>query len=107
MKKSFQLFLTAIIFSVVSTHAFSKNNYIIYIDAGSSSSKLHIFEYEKSSSIPMIKDVFSESTKPGLSEYADHPESAGNSLKKLLDDATQFLSKTKQSLLSSFPSLFA
>lgn len=93
MKKHLQLIFATIISSVLSVSAFANsNNYIIYIDAGSTGSRLHIFEYEKSLSVPTIKDVYSESIKPGLSEYADHPESAGNSLKKLFDDAAQFLS---------------
>jgi Golgi nucleoside diphosphatase len=82
--------------SFLSAHAFADNkNYTIFIDAGSSGSRLHIFEYEKSLPLPMIKDVFSESIKPGLSEYAAHPESAGQSLKKILDDANQFLLEKK------------
>lgn len=92
MKKYFQLLFAIIISSALSVNAFAKsNNYIIYIDAGSTGSRLHIFEYEKTLSVPSIKDVFSVNIKPGLSEYADHPESSGNSLKKLFDDAAKFL----------------
>jgi apyrase len=43
--------------------------------------------------MPVVSDVFSESVKPGLSSYAGQPESAGDSLKKLFDDAVQFLQK--------------
>lgn len=72
--------------------AFAANNYMILVDAGSTSSKLHVFQYEPGS-MPVINDVFAETAKPGLSSFADHPESAGASLKKPLDDAGQFLQK--------------
>jgi len=92
MKKYFQLLVAIIISSALPANALAKNNnYIIYIDAGSTGSRLHIFQYEKSLSVPTIKDVFSVNIKPGLSEYADHPESSGHSLKKLFDDAAKFL----------------
>ncbi len=107
MKKNLQLF-AIMIFSALSVSAFAgSNNYIIYVDAGSTGSKLHIFEYEKTLLVPIIKDVFSESIKPGLSGYADHPESAGNSLKKLFDDATQFLLKRGANLHSIPVNIFA
>lgn len=69
----------------------NKSGYEIFVDAGSSGSRLHIFKYEYVNALPTIDDVFSESVNPGLSSYADHPESAGPSLAKLFDDATQYL----------------
>lgn len=66
---------------------------IIFVDAGSSGSRLHVYQFTKSSSLPVIKKVFSESIKPGLSFYSHHPDKAGSSLKKLFDDATQFIKK--------------
>lgn len=94
MKTTFNL-LTAISISVLSSSIFasSTNNYIIFVDAGSSGSRLHLFQYDNSSSFPVIQDVFSENTKPGLSSFADQPDAAGASLKKLFDDATQYLQK--------------
>jgi apyrase len=76
------------------TPAFAdSNHYMMIVDAGSSGSRLHIFKYEGPDALPVITDVFSENVKPGLSSYADHPENAGASLKKLLDDATDFMQK--------------
>jgi hypothetical protein len=81
--------------TLFSTALFATNSqsaqYTIVVDAGSSGSRLHIFQYDtaydKTSSVPVIQDIFSESVKPGLSSYANNPDAAGASLKKLLDDA--------------------
>jgi apyrase len=79
--------LAVILLSVFSLSAFADDyRYTIYVDAGSTSSKLHIFQY-KSGSIPEVKDIFSDSVSPGLSS-AENP---GASLKKVLDEAQQFL----------------
>ncbi len=69
------------------------NHYTIFVDAGSTSSKLHIFSYDDSAALPNVSDVFSESVKPGISSFVDHPELVGPSLKKLLDDAAQYIQK--------------
>ncbi len=90
---------TTLLFGVfLSNLTFAQNsNYSIYIDAGSSGSRLHIFHQTKTNtSMPVIEEVFSESTKPGLSSYADHPEQAGASLTKLLSDAEVFLNSQNE-----------
>lgn len=71
----------------------AENHYSIVVDAGSSGSRLHVFEYQMTGGVPEIKDIFSESIKPGLSSYADHPKDAGTSLQKLLADAATELEK--------------
>lgn len=86
----------AVLTLYVSTGYAASPNYIIYIDAGSSGSRLHLFQYDypaSSSSLPWIKDVFSSKTSPGLSSFSDKPEGAGLSLKKVLDDASSKLSE--------------
>lgn len=69
--------------------------YTIIVDAGSTGSRLHLFQYQIDGKVPVIRDIFSESTKPGLSSFADTPSKAGPSLKKLLDDASLELQKNK------------
>ncbi len=68
-------------------------HYAAIIDAGSSGSRIHLFQYEADKAIPAIKDIFSESIKPGLSSYSKNPTAAGESLKQLLDDAVNTLQK--------------
>lgn len=68
--------------------------YSIIIDAGSSGSRIHLFQYQTMPTIkklPVVTDVFNEKIKPGLSSYADRPSDAGESLKPLLDDAAKQL----------------
>jgi len=86
--------LTSVFLSLSSIAAYAADmHYTIFVDAGSTGSRLHIFQYENAATMPVVTDIFSESVKPGLSSFADHPELAGQSLKKLFDDATQFLQK--------------
>lgn len=83
-------FLTSFLF--LSTYSYAANpHYTIVVDAGSSGSRLHLFQYENEKSLPIIKDIFTENTSPGLSSFADTPSEAGKSLKKLLDDAAEKL----------------
>ncbi|OGT47887.1 MAG: hypothetical protein A3E83_05450 [Gammaproteobacteria bacterium RIFCSPHIGHO2_12_FULL_41_20] len=106
MKKHL-IFLILLTVSVLSATAFADSHYAIMVDAGSSGSRLHVFEYEITLSVPVIKDIFSESVKPGLATFADHPDAAGLSLKQPLDDARQIL-KSKGVSLSLVPvSIFA
>ena len=78
-----------------SLSAFSSNpQYAVLIDAGSTGSRAHVFEYEKSQptlAVPVIHDLYSKSTSPGLSSYANIPASAGDSLKPILDEAALYL----------------
>jgi apyrase len=69
-------------------------HYSIIVDAGSSGSRVHLFEYDNHSAVPSIKEVFTENTKPGLSSYAGNPEAAGASLKQLLTDTADTLNKS-------------
>jgi len=86
------LFLTSYLTLAASS---SLKHYALIIDAGSTGSRLHLFEYSQSTAVPQIKDIFSESTSPGLSSFAKNPAGAGASLKTLLDDALQQLQAKK------------
>lgn len=91
MKKYFLLALTLVATSVFAQDA----RYTIIIDAGSTGSRLHLFEHTTETEIPDIKDIFvaKDKTQPALATFAQHPENAGASLKKVLDDAVNELKK--------------
>jgi len=63
--------------------------YGITIDAGSTGSRIYVFEYVNAGRIPLVtftgKDAPSLKTKPGLSAFASRPEKAGDSLLDLLN----------------------
>jgi len=81
----------AIVSMVLATSAFA-DNYKIIIDAGSTGSRLHLFQYQaEEKGVPVIKDIFSENVKPGLSSYKDKPKEAGNGLKILLNHVAEQL----------------
>lgn len=79
-----------IIMAILTASAFANDlHYAMIIDAGSTGSRLHIFQYSNEK-IPEIMDLIPpETTKPGLSVFEKNPTAAGLSLKKLLDNANQ------------------
>ncbi|KAK9455185.1 nucleoside phosphatase family-domain-containing protein [Dipodascopsis uninucleata] len=58
--------------------------YALMIDAGSTGSRIHVYEFSNCQSTPeLVREVF-EMTKPGLSSYPDDPQAAAQSLDVLL-----------------------
>lgn len=66
--------------------------YAIYLDAGSSGTRLYLYQYGNDY-ISNINDIFSEKVSPGLSSFVNHPENAGKSLQLLLDHSKDILEK--------------
>jgi|GEM_PF-1029917 hypothetical protein len=81
-------FIPAILFG-------SEPHYAIVIDAGSTGSRLHLFQYDEVKKIPAITELFSEKITPGLASFASTPEKAGPALAVLLNKANATLA-TKQ-----------
>ncbi|KAK9447125.1 nucleoside phosphatase family-domain-containing protein [Limtongia smithiae] len=58
--------------------------YVLMIDAGSTGSRIHVYEFSNCNSSPeLVREVF-EMTRPGLSSYPDEPVGAAKSLDSLL-----------------------
>lgn len=78
----------------LSSHAVA-NHYAIVVDAGSTGSRLHIFEYEKNkkNDVPTIKDLYAEKNKQPLASFASEPQAALSSLVPLFDHAKEELEK--------------
>eukprot|EP00545_Synedropsis_sp_CCMP1620_P002535 CAMPEP_0119031110 /NCGR_PEP_ID=MMETSP1176-20130426/41373_1 /TAXON_ID=265551 /ORGANISM="Synedropsis recta cf, Strain CCMP1620" /LENGTH=500 /DNA_ID=CAMNT_0006987497 /DNA_START=89 /DNA_END=1591 /DNA_ORIENTATION=+ len=68
--------------STTSSTASNANKYIVVIDAGSSGSRAHVFQYDKNDVLNPKHE--SLKVKPGLSSYATHAQDAGVSLDPLL-----------------------
>lgn len=64
--------------------------YGIMLDAGSTGSRVHAYEfdYHASGSVELLDELFVQ-TKPGLSAYKNEPKEAAESLRKLLDAAKE------------------
>lgn len=64
--------------------------YGIMMDAGSTGSRTHVFEfkYHSDGRKELVREVF-EQLKPGLSAYPDDPQAAANSLKPLMEIAVK------------------
>lgn len=89
--KGHSLFFVFLLCFPVASIIASTVQYAVIIDAGSSGSRAHVFEYTMPHPVPIIKDIFSQSTTPGLSSFANVPNAAGASLKPVLDAAAQAL----------------
>lgn len=59
----------------------------VVIDAGSTGSRVHIFEFERKDGELIIETEYVHRVQPGLSSFADHPDEAVSSVKQLLDVA--------------------
>ncbi len=71
--KNFVFFLSVLFFS----NCFAaSNSYNIIVDAGSSGSRLHLYKtiQDKNSLLPIITELLSEKTSPGISSYAEEPQ---------------------------------
>lgn len=87
------VFLFSMALSLFSISVYAETKYAIYVDAGSTSSRVHLYRYDTTSALPVIKEVSSSSVKPGLSSYADKPDAAGPAFKKALDEMNAALEK--------------
>uniref|UniRef100_A0A8B9HK31 nucleoside diphosphate phosphatase n=1 Tax=Astyanax mexicanus TaxID=7994 RepID=A0A8B9HK31_ASTMX len=60
--------------------------YAIMFDAGSTGTRIHVYTFiqKDPDGLPVLDNEMYSSEKPGLSAYADNPENAGYSLRKLL-----------------------
>jgi guanosine-diphosphatase len=71
-------------------------SYVVMIDAGSSGSRVHIYEFDTSVSPPKLLNEVFERLKPGLSSFDTDAKGAAASLDKLLDAAVAAVPKDKQ-----------
>lgn len=82
MKQVF-IFIICLIFSTI---GFTNSlNYSIIIDASETGSRLHLYEYEKSQKLPLIKEIYTDFIDINLASFADSPQGAGTSLEKILN----------------------
>lgn len=92
--KHLSLYSAAILALTLSTNVLAEN-YKIIVDAGSSGSRLHLYQYTSDKKVPVIEEGFTKSNKTGLSTFEKNPQDSGKSLQELLDGAAQYL-KDKQ-----------
>ncbi|XP_023203810.1 ectonucleoside triphosphate diphosphohydrolase 5-like isoform X1 [Xiphophorus maculatus] len=60
--------------------------YAVMFDAGSTGTRIHVYTFIQSNSepLPVLDNEMFHSIKPGLSAYADYPETAGETVRMLL-----------------------
>ena len=81
----------------------------ILIDAGSTGSRVHIYQWEKRDfntlppplSLPLTSERWTERIKPGLSDYNDDAERAAKTLIPLIETAKRTLGNYKHAWSSS------
>jgi apyrase len=90
LKVKMSLFL--LLFTCISAQA----HYAMYMDAGSSGTRLYIYQIEQSNlNVPIINEVFSKKVEGGLASFKDNTEGVTQPIKKLLDQACDQLKKNK------------
>ncbi|XP_037958644.1 ectonucleoside triphosphate diphosphohydrolase 5 isoform X2 [Teleopsis dalmanni] len=84
---------------LASKFGYSKNQYAVIIDAGSTGSRVLAYKFDKSfidNKLVLSDELFRE-RKPGLSSFADNPAKGAHLIKLLLDEAKEFVPKEKWS----------
>lgn len=71
--------------------------YAIMMDAGSTGSRIHIYKFNYCKSSPELESEHFDHLEPGLSSYQSDAEGAANSLRPLLDKATELVPSSLQS----------
>ncbi|GAB5358823.1 hypothetical protein AAMO2058_000491800 [Amorphochlora amoebiformis] len=77
-----------------------KKSYAVVIDAGSTGSRIHAYEFQHVGGAPKLVDELFVQLKPGLSSFAQNPDGGAKSLQPLLEKA---LGKIPKNFLSSTP----
>ncbi|EDO16326.1 hypothetical protein Kpol_1059p16 [Vanderwaltozyma polyspora DSM 70294] len=67
------------------------HQFVVMIDAGSSGSRVHVYEFDVCSQPPtLVRETF-EKVQPGLSKYEDNPTAGAKSLDVLLEKALEVI----------------
>ncbi|SMN18183.1 similar to Saccharomyces cerevisiae YEL042W GDA1 Guanosine diphosphatase located in the Golgi [Maudiozyma saulgeensis] len=80
-----------------STKCGKDHQYVVMIDAGSSGSRVHVYEFDVCSQPPALIDETFEMLKPGLSSFENDPVGAAKSLDPLLEIALKAVPESKRS----------
>lgn len=73
----------------------NNTSYQMVVDAGSSGSRVYVYQVNSGTSLPSITDIFESSNKTGLATFKNNPESAGSvGIQPLLDSAISFMNTT-------------
>mmetsp|Transcript_22042 Transcript_22042/g.42801 ORF Transcript_22042/g.42801 Transcript_22042/m.42801 type:complete len:449 (-) Transcript_22042:168-1514(-) len=86
IKAAIALVMVGLIFFMWSKPA---KNFAVVIDAGSTGSRIHVYEFHTIRGVPKLKDELFVQLKPGLSSYASKPSEGASSLKPLLARALE------------------
>ncbi len=93
---------------VFSSVVFAGSQFKVIIDAGSSGSRIHVFQQVgDKDGIPVIKELGNQKIKPGLSSYANDPQDAGKPLQPLLTFAENTITNAKGQIGDTTLSLMA
>ncbi|KAM3164260.1 Guanosine-diphosphatase [Lachancea thermotolerans] len=78
------------------TKCTEEHQYVVMIDAGSTGSRVHIYEFDMCTKPPTLLHETFEMLKPGLSSYGSDPAGAAQSLDKLLDLAVEVIPEKRR-----------
>lgn len=92
-----QIFGNRVIDDISTSFSLNDPIYVIIIDAGSTASRVNVFDfhYSLTNSVLILDDSLFYETKPGLSSFAKKPSEVAKSLKILLDKAKSKIPKDR------------
>lgn len=73
------------------------SKFMAIVDAGSSGSRLHLYEYAANSPLTNLKEIYHAESEPGLSTYANSPSMAYQSIHRLINKTDQYLAQRQLS----------
>lgn len=88
-------YLSVILLLSLIQSAYAEPHYQIIINAEKPNSNLHLFVSDENKDQPTITELFSERSEKSLSSFANDPDKAGDSLKKIIDDAVKQLDQQR------------
>lgn len=91
-------YLFTTLLSMVSLSALASQQYVAVVDAGSSGTRLHLYQYHHApNQLPSVSEISLKNNKvtPGIATYANHPADVAASMQTLFNNVTQELAQLK------------
>lgn len=87
---------TAVLLAACNSGGTTNNtSYQMVVDAGSSGSRVYVYQINPTNALPVISDIYESSNKLGLATFAANPSTAGGvGIQPLLSSAINFMNAT-------------
>jgi len=102
MSKKIKIFFLFLLFPFSHSFAQQKDDYAIFMDLGSSGSRMYVVRYDSSQkltqSVPIFSEILIQKLKPGVSSFANNIEDSSINIRVMLNNAVDVLNKASAPL---------